>query len=166
MVIAAAIAAAAAFVLYYVHWTWPFFRETVPRLLAGREGGGTAEAAASSLLRHVVRALEKLDYTFGSRVVPVFGLLGLGLVREKSTRTVLLAWGGVLVLFSGLDLFFNFLLKHHYFTLVPVAAGGGLLLAVLAERGRGGRALSLAAVVAVAILGAQRAFEAATGRIP
>ena len=169
LIVAAALAAAAAFALYYVHWTGPFLSQTVPRLLARASGSaGAYEAAPTALplVRRLARVPEQLEYTFGSPLVPLLGLLGLGLVRGKATRTLLLAWGGVLVVFTGLDQFFNFLLKHHYFTIVPVAVGGGLLLSALAERGRYGRGLSWAAALAVMLLGAQRAFEAATGRIP
>ena len=170
LIVATVLAAAVAFALYYVHWTGPFLGQTVPRLLARASGGagGAGEGAPTAfpLVRRLARVPEQLEYTFGSLLVPLLGLLGLGLARGKATRTLLLAWGGVLVVFTGLDQFFNFLLKHHYFTIVPVAVGGGLLLSGLAERGRYGRGLSWAAVLAVLILGAQRAFEAATGRIP
>jgi hypothetical protein len=72
----------------------------------------------------------------------------------------------VLPLFMVLDLAFNFLLKHHYFTMVPVAVGGGVLLAGVAQRGRGGRIVALAALAIMAVLAARVGLDAATGRIP
>ena len=78
----------------------------------------------------------------------------------------MLAWGAVLPVFMGLDLAFNFLLKHHYFTMVPVAVGGGAALAAIAGRGRAGRVLAAVVLVAVALLGARVALDAAMGRIP
>ena len=82
-------------------------------------------------------------------------------------RVLLLAWAAILPVFMVLDLSFNFLLKHHYFTMVPVAVGGGVLLARIAERGRWGRvAVAVAATRRLALLGARVGLDAATGRIP
>jgi hypothetical protein len=170
MVRAAGLAALAAFVLYYVHWTWPFLEESIPRLL----GAGPAVAAPGSapaavpvdVLGRIARIPGKLEYTFGSPLVPLAGLLGLGLARGAATRILLVAWGGILVLFSGLDLFFNFLLKHHYFTIVPVAVGGGLLLGAIAEKGRAGRWAAAGMALLVLVFGAGMAFQAGSGGIP
>ena len=122
-------AAALAFAAYYVNWTWPFLSESVPQLLA-----------------RVRRAVERERGRAGARVgLPpsrtssptrsarswcrVLGIAGLVAARRGVERVLLLAWATVLPVFTGLDLFFNFLLKHHYFTMVPVAVGGGVLLA-------------------------------------
>jgi hypothetical protein len=169
LVLASALAAVAAFALYYIHWTWPFLSQSVPRYLsraAAQGAAGDTVAVTIPLFRRVVRVTEQLQYTFGTSLVPILGLLGLGLARGRAARTFLVAWGGILVLFTVLDQFFNFLLKHHYFTIVPVAVGAGLLLETVSARNRAGRIWSMAALAAVVLLGAQRAFEAASGRIP
>ena len=88
------------------------------------------------------------------------------LQRRGVERVFLLAWAAVLPVFTVLDLFFNFLLKHHYFTMVPVAVGGGALLASVAERGRWGRAVAAVALVTMAVLAGRVGLDAATGRIP
>jgi hypothetical protein len=159
---AAATAAAIAFLLYYVNWTWPFLSESVPRLFTG----SGAPSSAGAMPFRVAAAPHKLAYTFGSALVPLLGLGGLFLARRGAERVMLLAWAAVLPLFMALDLVFNFLLKHHYFTMVPVAVGGGVLLGRLSARGRWGRALALLALVAVAVMGARVGLDAATGRIP
>jgi hypothetical protein len=161
---AGAMAAALAFAAYYVNWTWPFLSESVPQLLGG--SGAQSGANAGALPFRIAAAPHKLAYTFGSVLVPMLGVVGLVIARRGVERVLLLAWATVLPVFSGLDLFFNFLLKHHYFTMVPVAVGGGVLLARLAERGRWGRALAVAALVCMAVFAARVGLDAATGRIP
>jgi hypothetical protein len=71
----------------------------------------------------------------------------------------------VLVVFSALDLSFNFLLKHHYFTMVPVAVGVGVLVARLADHALA-RWAAAAALLALAALALGVGFDVATGRIP
>jgi hypothetical protein len=161
---AAAAAAVVAFALFYVNWTWPFLSESVPRLLGG-SGAHTGENAGA-LPSRLAAVPHKLAYTFGSALVPVIGLSGLFLARRGAERVLLLAWAAILPVFTVLDLSFNFLLKHHYFTMVPVAIGGGVLLARLGERGRWGRLAALAALLTVAVLGARVGLDTATGRIP
>ena len=65
----------------------------------------------------------RLSFTYDSALLPLAGLAGLGLAARSPERTLLFLWGGILILFSGLDLFFNFLLKHHYFVMAPVSVG-------------------------------------------
>ena len=65
-----------------------------------------------------------------------------------------------------MDLFFNFLLKHHYFVMVPVAVGCGALLSRLAELGRYGRAIALALLAVILYLGVDTALQVALGLIP
>ena len=153
-----------AFALYYVHWTWPFLSESVPRLFTG--AGAQPDSSAGALPMRLGALPHKLAYTFGSALLPLVGLSGLLLVRRGPERVLMLAWGAVLPVFMGLDLAFNFLLKHHYFTMVPVAVGGGAALAAIAGRGRAGRVLAAVVLVAVALLGARVALDAAMGRIP
>jgi hypothetical protein len=156
-------AAAVAFLLYYVHWTWPFLSQSVPRILHGSaapEGGGTP------VLRRLLALPHKLNYSYGSVLIPVLGLAGLARARTLHGWPLLLSWAAVLPVFSVADLFFNLLLKHHYFTAVPVAVGGGLLLAALARRGAAGR-VSAGVLLGIALLlGLQTALDAALGRIP
>jgi hypothetical protein len=163
---AGAAAAALAFALYYVNWTWPFLSQSVPQLLGGSGSGGEAGANAGAWRARLLLEPGKLAYTFGSILVPVLGLAGLVVARRGVERVLLLAWAAVLPVFSGLDLFFNFLLKHHYFTMVPVAVGGGVLLARVAERGRWGRVAAIAALFTMGVLAARVGLDAATGRIP
>jgi hypothetical protein len=161
---AGAAAAALAFAAYYVNWTWPFLSESVPQLLHG--SGAESSANAGAWRARLILEPGKLAYTFGSILVPALGLAGLVAARRGVERVLLLAWAAVLPVFTGLDLFFNFLLKHHYFTMVPVAVGGGVLLARVAERGRWGRLAAIGALFTMAVLAARVGLDAATGRIP
>ena len=160
LVAATAAACALAFILCYVHWTWPFLSQSVPKLL-----GGTAREATPVLKRLALQP-GKLAYSYGSLLVPLAGLLGLGLLRPSWERRVLRAWGGILVVVSVADVFFNFLLKHHYYTMVPVAIGLGALLARLEGASRAGRWAAAAATVLVVALGLRTALDVALGRIP
>jgi hypothetical protein len=99
-------------------------------------------------------------------LIPVLGLAGLARARSLRAWPLLLAWAAVLPVFSVADLFFNLLLKHHYFTMVPVAVGGGLLLAALARRGAAGRVGAGVLLGLALLLGLQTALDAALGRIP
>lgn len=152
-----------AFGLYYVNWAWPFLWESLPHIASSAPSGGSGEPWSRLALQP-----RKLTYTFGSAVVPLLGLAGLVTARRASrpARVLLLCWAAIVVLVGGLDLFFNFLRKHHYFVMVPVAVGGGVLLARLAERGRAGRIAAAALCVASAALGLRMAVDVALGRIP
>ena len=150
------IAWGAAFLLYYIHWTLPFVRDSLPALFSsGGDGGIDVWARIASQPR-------KLAYTFGSAVVPLVGLAGLGLARGER-RTLLLGWGSILVVFSGLDIFFNFLLKHHYFTFPAIAIGVGLMLGWLHEKSWILRAISALFVVSLVWMGFREALAVVRG---
>jgi hypothetical protein len=157
-------AGALAFGLYYVNWAVPFLRESVPRILAGPGARGTE--AGVPLLSRLLLQPRKWDYSYGSLLVPVLGLAGLWQAPRSRSRTLILVWACVLAAVSGFDLFFNFLLKHHYFLIVPVGVGWGVLLSQLAERGRAGRLAAYALLALGAVLGMQTAVAVALGRIP
>jgi hypothetical protein len=156
-------AAAVAFLLYYVHWSWPFLSQSVPRIL---HGSGAPEGGGTPVLRRLLALPHKLDYSYGSALIPVLGLAGLARARALRGWPLLLAWAAVLPVFSVADLFFNLLLKHHYFTAAPVAVGGGLLLASLTRRGAPGRVSAGVLLGLALLLGLQTALDAALGRIP
>ena len=156
-----------AFVLYYASWTWPFLKESVPRLLAGAgSDGGTQGAVANPLWPRVARIPSKLADSYGSALIPLAGLAGLALLTRATSRIFLWSWAAVLVVFSGLDVFFNFLLKHHYATMTPVAVGLGLLLDRLWTRGAWSRWLAVALLAFALALGVRSALDVALGRIP
>jgi hypothetical protein len=71
---------------------------------------------------------------------------------------------GILFFVSGIDLFFNFLLKHHYYVMLPVAVGLGGLMARIESRW--GRIPAVALTVLVVSLGLKTAVEVALGLIP
>jgi hypothetical protein len=72
----------------------------------------------------------------------------------------------LLPIVSLLDVRFNFLLKHHYFTMAPVAVGLGLLLERGFSAGRGWRLASAAGLAVLAVLAARLAGATAFGWIP
>jgi hypothetical protein len=168
LVTATLLACLVAFALYYVHWTGPFLRETLPalagRATAGTAPSGTAPSAGVSLWPRLLAQPHKLGYTFGSALIPLGGLLGLALARRSAERLVLGAWAAVLLVFGAVDLFFNFLLKHHYFVMAPVAVGCGVLLARVRERAGGPVAVLL--LLGMVAVGAHAALETALGWIP
>jgi hypothetical protein len=171
LVTATAAAAAFAFFIYYVYWAWPFLSVSVPRLLGGA-GPATAGATAAATGDHALwlRLLalpRKLAYTYGTPLAPLLGLLCLGLASRAGGAALLLlrAWGLVFVLFCGADLFFNFLLKHHYFAILPVAVGLGVLLERVARR-RGGSWMAAILLIGWAALAGRVALAVATGGIP
>lgn len=165
---AALLAGGLAFALYYASWAWPFLRESVPRLLAGAGSApdGAIAAGAAPLWPRVARIPSKLADSYGSALVPLAGLAGLAFVARPADRILLWSWASVLVVFSGLDVFFNFLLKHHYATMTPVAAGLGLLLDRLWGRGPWARLLVLAWLVFAGVLALRVGLDTALGRIP
>jgi hypothetical protein len=156
-------AAVLAFGLYYVNWAWPFLTQSLPQIAGGPRAGDGVET-----WRRLALQPGKLAYTFGSALVPLAGLAGLLLARgaPAHARALLLCWAAVLPIVGGLDLFFNFLRKHHYFVMVPVATGAGVLLARLAERPRWGRPVAVALGLASAVLAVRMAADVALGRIP
>jgi len=156
-------AAAVAFLLYYMQWTWPFLSQSVPRIL---HGSGAPDGGGTPVLRRLMALPHKLDYSYGSALIPVLGLAGLARARALRGWPLLGAWAAILPVFSVADLFFNLLLKHHYFTAVPMAVGGGLLLSALARRGALGRVSAGVLLGLALLLGLQTALDAALGRIP
>jgi hypothetical protein len=119
-----------ALIIYYGFWLLPFVRESLPALLSGAGRGEGIDLPA-----RVGLVPGKLDYTFGSWIVPVAAVPALALAGTRTRRALLLGWAVPLVAFSGLDLLFNFLLKHHYFSLPVVAVGLGLLWRWLEKKG-------------------------------
>jgi hypothetical protein len=152
-------AAVAAFFLYYLHWTWPFLSESLPRLVSG----STSQSEGSAIWNRAVTLPGRFAFTYGSPVLPLVGLAGLGLATRSPQRTLLLLWGGILILFSGLDLFFNFILKHHYFVMAPVSVGLGLASAWLSEKGRLGKALVVIFFVFLIVTACRAALAVALG---
>jgi hypothetical protein len=108
----------------------------------------------------------KLAYSYGSLLVPLAGFAGLALLRRSWERRVLWGWAAVLLVVSGADVFFNFLLKHHYYVMVPMAVGLGVLLARVAEASRFGRLAAAAATVLLVALSLRTALEVGLGLIP
>jgi hypothetical protein len=153
-------ASAAAFVLYYASWTLPFLRESLPAIFAGMD---TSASESSSLLSRVAAIPHKLNYTYGNALLPTLGLAGLVLARPRNLRILLLCWGGMLVLFSVADLFFNFILKHHYFVIPVVSVGLGLSSEWLTQKGRYGWVAATALVLLALGLGARAALAVALG---
>jgi hypothetical protein len=162
LVTAALAATVASLVLYYGYWVLPFVRESIPLLLASEGGDAIPVGTRLALVPG------KLTYSFGSLVLPLAGLLGVGLLGLRSReerRFLLLAWISVLVLFSFADVFFNFILKHHYFTLAPVVIGAAALLDAGTRRGGWTRWASGALLVYAVALGLRSAAALALGTI-
>jgi hypothetical protein len=152
----------ASLALYYGYWVLPFVRESIPLLLASNGGDSIPVGTRLALIPR------KLVYSFGSLVLPLAGLLGVGLLSLRSRderRFLLLAWITVLVFFSFADVFFNFILKHHYFTLVPVAIGAAAVLDAGMRRGGWTRWASGALLVYAVALGLRSAAALALGTI-
>jgi hypothetical protein len=147
-----------ALVLYYIHWVPPFFRETLPQMLSGAGSDRSIDWTARLKLLPV-----KLDYTFGAFWVPLVGLLGLARAEGRPRRLILYGWALSLPLFSGFDLVFNFLLKHHYFSFPVVAIGFGLALRRLEEKGSFWGAVFLLLVVYLWVTGLFWVWRLATG---
>ncbi len=149
-----------ALLLYYIHWVAPFLTETLPRMLSGAGSGESIDWTARLWLLP-----EKLDYTFGAFWVPLAGLLGLSFAEGLPRRYLLYGWGLALPLVSVLDLAFNFLLKHHYFSYPAVAIGFGLALSRLEEKGRLGMAVFRLIVVYLCVTGVAGVVRLATGTV-
>ena len=156
---AGVIAACLAFALYYVHWAVPFITESIPRL-AGTHAD-TVQSVDFPLAQRLAAEVQKLTYSYGSSLIPLAGLLGLYLFRGSDERVILLVWGALLVVIGGFDLTFNFLRKHHYFVIVPLEVGCGLLLARVHERARLGRLLAWTLLAGAIGLGIRAALETA-----
>lgn len=152
-------AATAAFLLYYIHWTLPFWNESLPHILAS----AGSEAEGPPLWSLIAGVPRKLAFTYGTAALPLAGLAGLGLLARSPARTLLFLWAGVLILFSGIDLFFNLLLKHHYFVVAPMSVGMGLITAWLSSKGRLGGGLALLFVVSLVVMGGSAALRVALG---
>ena len=147
-----------ALILYYMHWVSPFFQETLPRMLSGAGSDRSIDWLARLKLLP-----GKLDYTFGAFWVPLLGLLGLVRAEGRPRRLLLYGWALALPLFSVLDLAFNFLLKHHYFSFPAVAIGFGLSLRRLEEKGSFWVAVFLLLVVYLSVMGLGSFWRLATG---
>jgi hypothetical protein len=144
--------------LYYIHWVLPFFRDTLPLMLSGAGSERSIDWTARLWLLP-----GKLDYTFGSYWVPLLALLGLIRAEGRTRRILLYGWALVLPMFSGLDLVFNFLLKHHYFSFPAVAVGVGLALRRLQQKGSSWMAVFLILVVYLMMTGLLSGWHLASG---
>lgn len=152
-----------AFLLYYVHWTLPFLMQSVPKILSGAGVGGAA-AEATPILARLSLEPGKLSYSYGSMLIPLVAALGLWWLPRSWDRLVLLTWMGILFFVSAADVFFNFLLKHHYYVMLPVAVGLGSVLARI--EARYGKTPARVVLLLVVSLGLQTAIDVALGRIP
>ena len=147
---------AVALVLYYGNWILPFLRETIPSLASG--GGSESIDFAS----RIAAQPEKLAYTFGSPLVLLTGLAGLYRLRGRD-RVLLGSWALVIVAFGILDLAFNFLLKHHYYSYPAIAIGGALAFRWLEERGLWGRVVVGVFLVSICMVGLREAVSVSQG---
>jgi hypothetical protein len=159
-------AALGAFLIYYMYWAWPFLSQSLPKIVGGASAARGTPVDPTPVWHRLVQEPRKLDYSYGSLLVPLVGLLGLVRVRSASDRVLLFAWAAVLPIVCVLDVKFNFILKHHYFVMVPVAVGVGLALAALSERGRAGRVTAVVLLAALALLAAETSLAVAIGEIP
>jgi hypothetical protein len=151
---------ALALLLYYGFWLLPFLRDSLPALVSGSSpDSGIDLKARLSLLPG------KLDYTFGSWIVPALAAPALALAGTAVRRALLFSWALPLVAFSGLDLLFNFLLKHHYFSFPLVAVGAGLALGWLEKKSPRWRVLLGAFVVFLLVKGLREALFVARGGV-
>jgi len=148
------------FVLYYIHWALPFVTESLPELLTG-----SGSERDIDVMARLAAQPRKLAYTFGAWLVPVVGLVGLTRARPPEARALLYSWGAILVGFAFLDLGFNFLLKHHYFTYPAIAIGLGLLLEWLSRKNLASRMILGLLVVSIVWMGFQEALSAARGGV-
>jgi hypothetical protein len=148
-----------ALVLYYGNWVLPFVRESVPTLVSNRVSGGSIDLAS-----RLAAEPGKWAYTFGSSLVPLVGLAGLFRLRGRD-RVFLACWAGVLVAFSVLDLGFNFLLKHHYFSFPAIAVGIALALRSLEKRGRWGWFVGSALLLYIYVSGLREAIFVSQGGV-
>jgi hypothetical protein len=158
-----------AFGLYYLNWTLPFLTQSIPGWLHGAHEAAAATADVGDHADRLQRLLAqpaKLTYSYGHLALPFIALAGLLRLGPSRERRLLLLWLGVLWFFSVCaDPFFNLLLKHHYFVVVPVAVG----LAVWGAqplRSWWQRALWLVLVADIAFLGVREAIAVATGGTP
>lgn len=154
-----------AFGLYYAYWAWPFLTDSLPHLLAGAR----IQAAPVSVPDRWARLAAqpgKLEYSYGFAWLPPLALVGLWRARAGRARGVLVGWLLLLPLFCLLDLWFNFLLKHHYFVALPVAVGLALACSELERRGRAGQAVAFGLAAVCLARGLQEALAVATGLIP
>ena len=147
---------AVALVLYYGNWILPFLRETIPSLASG--GGSESIDFAS----RIAAQPEKLAYTFGSPLVLLTGLAGLYRLRGRD-RVLLGSWALVIVAFGILDLAFNFLLKHHYYSYPAIAIGVALAFRWLEERGLLGRVVVGVFLVSICMVGLREAVSVSQG---
>ena len=83
---AAAVASLAAFVLYYVHWTWPFLSVSAPQILGASSSFPAGHDTKASLLLRLAAEPHKLAYTFGAAIIPVAGLAGLTLAPRRASK--------------------------------------------------------------------------------
>ena len=147
---------AVALVLYYGNWILPFLRETIPSLASGR-GSDSIDFAS-----RIAAQPEKLAYTFGSSLVLLSGLAGLYRLRGRD-RVLLGSWALVVVAFGLLDLVFNFLLKHHYYSFPAIAIGVALAFRSLEERGLWGRVVIGVFLVFIGVVGLREAVSVSQG---
>jgi hypothetical protein len=128
---------------------------------------GSATGSSELPLWNRLAALpRKLTYSYGSPLLPVIGLASLTLARKSSQKVLLACWGGILVAFSGADLFFNFLLKHHYFVIPVIAVGSGLFASWISQKSRWGWVPAAAFVVYILMTGVRFALSVALGQTP
>jgi hypothetical protein len=132
----------------------------VPKLLAGSAHEPTP------VFERLALEPSKLAYSYGSLLVPLAGFAGLASLRPSWERRVLWCWAAILPVVSGADVFFNFLLKHHYYVMAPMAVGAGALLARAEGVSRVGRWAAAAGAAALALLGLRTALDVALGLIP
>ncbi len=145
-----------ALALYYGNWILPFLRETIPTLASGR-GSESIDFAS-----RIAAQPEKLAYTFGSPLVLLTGLAGLYRLRGRD-RVLLGSWALVIVAFGLLDIAFNFLLKHHYYSFPAIAIGVALAFRWLEERGPFGRVVVGVFLVSIYMMGLWEAVSVSQG---
>ena len=95
------LAAATAFLLYYVHWTSPFLTEALPKLFDHSTFQGGA-----SIWNRVLTLPGRLSFTYQNVWLPLFGLAGLSLAPQSPETDLpllvgryphLVQWAGIAI---------------------------------------------------------------------
>ena len=157
LTLGAMIAAALAFVTYYVQYVRVVLRSVHTLTRDTAKNRGYLDGGLPGVPRHIALWIANNVRVGNMLVLLIVAVAGLLILRreladdeERRMWRFLLIWLLILPIFTLVDAYIDMILKQLFYTMIPVALFGSITVLWLWRRGRGGQVLAVLCCTAIA----------------